>query len=66
MRETHNKEKIGELTQTLAELSIAKRGEGIGIVSKNETKVRVRCWVWGYEAPLWANLGPLARPGPTF
>jgi len=43
MRETHNKEKIGELTQTLAELSIAKRGEGIGIVSKNETKVRVRC-----------------------
>jgi len=43
MREMHNKDKIGELTQTLAELSIAERGEGIGTVSKNKTKVRVRC-----------------------
>jgi len=35
--------KIGELTQTLAKLSVAKRGEGIGTVSENETKVKVRC-----------------------
>jgi len=66
MREMHNKDKIGELTQTLAELSIAERGEGIGTVSKNKTKVRVRCWVWGSKAPLWADLGPLARSDPTF